>query len=351
MDRHLLNPHNGLYYLNIDADGNIHTDVTGDEIFPVLFRVCDDEVGFRIISRLNAPDFWTPAGLRTASRLDARYDPSRYSGLLGGVWPGLTWWYAFAAQRYHPEVMVRALRASFEHYGSDPKANNTVPGQFSEWFDGESLVNRGMRLSPWEPPRFLWAAIEGACGLILTPDRPRINPLVPADWKWVAVRRLPYHGRSLTYFAARQGGRFHIYANADVHTPHGTTCYDEDVSDRVYAASDAAAVVAFRRPGELLVLIGNVGPATTIVPLNLQDVIDPTARYDVRIYNSERGSWERGRREMGQSASALAVTIEANGFRAVALREARHPERRQEPTCPARATGAGTASPLRASPL
>ena len=108
MDHHLLNPHNGLYYLNIDVDGNIHTDVTGDEIFPVLFRVCDDEVGFHIISRLNAPDFWTPAGLRTASRLDARYDPSRYAGLLGGVWPGLTWWYAFAAQRYQPGVMVRA---------------------------------------------------------------------------------------------------------------------------------------------------------------------------------------------------------------------------------------------------
>jgi hypothetical protein len=95
------------------------------------------------------------------------------------------------------------------------------------------------------------------------------------------------------------------------------------VSDRVYAASDAAAVVAFRRPGELLVLIGNVGPATTIVPLNLQDVLDPEARYAVRIYNSERGSWERGRRETEQSASSLAVTIEANGFRAVDLRESR----------------------------
>ncbi len=102
MNFHLRNPENGLYYLNIDLDGNIHTDVTGDQIFPVMFRVCDEETGFRIISRLNARDFWTSAGLRTVSRNDPLYDPSGNIGLLGGVWPGLTWWYAFAAARYHP---------------------------------------------------------------------------------------------------------------------------------------------------------------------------------------------------------------------------------------------------------
>ncbi|HEY8284261.1 MAG TPA: amylo-alpha-1,6-glucosidase, partial [Chloroflexota bacterium] len=158
MDAYLINPRNGLYYLNIDADGITHTEVTGDQIFPVIFRACPEDVGFRIISRLNHPDFWTPAGLRTASTADPRYNPARNVGLIGGVWPGLTWWYAFGAARYHPALLVRALAASFAHYAADPRTNNTVPGQFSEWFDGESLVNRGMRLSPWEPPRFLWAA-------------------------------------------------------------------------------------------------------------------------------------------------------------------------------------------------
>ncbi|MBV8149348.1 MAG: hypothetical protein JO092_09680, partial [Candidatus Eremiobacteraeota bacterium] len=194
MQRHLINPKSGLFYLNIDVHGNVHTDVTGDEIFPVMFRVCDEETSFRIISRLNSSDFWTEAGLRTVSELDPRYDANAFSGLLGGVWPGLTWWYAFAAARYHPEFMVIGLRASFEHYARDPRLHNTVPGQFSEWFDGDSLSNRGMRLSPWEPPRFLWAAIEGVCGLTLTGDRPQINPLIPPNWKWVALRRLPYHG-------------------------------------------------------------------------------------------------------------------------------------------------------------
>ncbi len=322
MNQHLLNPENGLYYLNVDVDGNTHTDVTGDEVFPVIFRVCDDDVGFRIISRLNSPDFWTEAGLRTASQNDPLYDPFAYVGLIGGVWPGLTWWYAFAAARYHPEFMVRALRASFEHYAADPKTNNTVPGQFSEWFDGESLINRGMRLSPWEPPRFLWAAVEGVCGLMLTPDRPRINPLIPAAWKWVALRQLRYHGRDVTYFVGRHGEHLHIYSDCDVQTLHHKELYDEDISTQVRAYAITSEVVALRRANEIMVLVGNVGAQTSVVPLDLTDVVEHDAEYDVRVYNSERGAWEPGHREPGRVAASLAVSIEANGFRAVELKRA-----------------------------
>jgi glycogen debranching enzyme len=321
MDRHLLNPENGLYYLNIDADGNVHTDVTGDEIFPVMFRACAEDVGFRIISRLNSPDFWTAGGLRTASRDDPLYDPAAYVGLIGGVWPGLTWWYAFAATRYHPEFMVRALRSSFAHYAANPQTNNTVPGQFSEWFDGESLVNRGMRLSPWEPPRFLWAAVEGVCGLVLGPHLPGVNPLIPPGWKWVAVRRLPYHGRELTYFVGRHGGDLHVYANADVQSTHHKEIYVEDVSTDVHCFCATAEVVALRRPGELMVLVGNVGTQTSIVPLDLHDVVDAHGSYDLRVYNSERRVWEPRRREPGTIVAALAVGIEVNGFRAIELKQ------------------------------
>ncbi|MBC5826091.1 MAG: hypothetical protein GIW99_00115, partial [Candidatus Eremiobacteraeota bacterium] len=288
----LLNPDNGLYYLNIDADANTHTDVTGDEVFPVMFRVCDEETGFRIISRLNSPDFWTPAGLRTVSRNDPLYDPSTNVGLLGGVWPGLTWWYAFAAAHYHPEFMVEALRSSFEHYADNPKVNNTVPGQFSEWFDGESLINRGMRLSPWEPPRFLWAAVEGVCGLMLTPSLPRVHPIVPVTWKWIALRRLPYHGNELTYFATREAGEFKIYATGEIESDHPVERYEEDVSGGILLFSDNAAVVALRRPGETIILVGNVGPQTTTVPLNIREIVETHAAYEIATYNSERDAWE-----------------------------------------------------------
>jgi hypothetical protein len=317
-----LNPDNGLYYLNIDVDGNVHTDVTGDEIFPVMLRVCDEDTGFRIISRLNSPDFWTRAGLRTASRYDPMYDPTGNVGLLGGVWPGLTWWYAFAAARYHPEFMVRALRSSFEHYGADPRANNTVPGQFSEWFDGESLVNRGMRLSPWEPPRFLWAAIEGVCGFMLAPGKPSVNPLVPPSWKWIALRRLRYHGDELTYFATRQRGRFHVYATADVDTAHRSETYHHDVTGLVTVLSEAAAVVALRREDAIVILIGNVGSQTSAVPLNIRRLVDRDAQYDLRTYDSERDSWESGERTSGSALTSLAVQVEALGYRLIELRRA-----------------------------
>ncbi|MBV9276901.1 MAG: hypothetical protein JOZ97_01550, partial [Candidatus Eremiobacteraeota bacterium] len=243
LNSHLINPENGLFYLNIDVDGNVHTDVTGDQVFPVIFEVCDDETAFRVISRLNAPDFWTPAGLRTASRVDPLYDPSHYSGLIGGVWPGLTWWYAFAAASYHPEFMVRALRSSFEHYGTDPKKNNTVPGQFSEWFDGESLTNKGMRLSPWEPPRFLWAAVEGVCGLTLTSGAPCINPLIPQEWSWVGLRRLRYHGGELSYFMIRKGTMSQIYTTAQLDSESEMQLFNRDVTDEIAVFSPTAATI------------------------------------------------------------------------------------------------------------
>ncbi len=87
INTHLLNPDTGLYYLTIDLDGNHRTDVTSDELFPVIFRVAPDDVAYRIISRLNSPDFCTPAGIRTGSRARA---PVKKSEMGMTSWPG-TW--------------------------------------------------------------------------------------------------------------------------------------------------------------------------------------------------------------------------------------------------------------------
>ncbi len=316
MDTYLLNPKSGLYYLNVDVDGSPRTEVTGDEIFPVIMRACSEETGFRIISRLNAPDFWTPAGLRTVSSLDPRFDPAAHSGLMGGVWPGLTWWYAFGAARYHPHSMVRALRSSFEHYGVDPQRNNTVPGQFGEWFDGESLANRGMRLSPWEPPRFLWAAVEGVCGLVLLPGAPRVNPLMPAGWNWVALRDVPYHGRSFSYFIVREpesGSR--VYATCTIDCDWHTEVYTADVSDDVWAYTKDAIGMAFRRDQNLVLLVGNTGAETIYAAVQFADADLLPPRASIRVYSSERRSWEaRGVVERSHLTST-AFSIERGGFR------------------------------------
>lgn len=315
MAKHLINPDNGMFYLNIGLDGEAHTDLTGDEVFPVMFSACDEETSFRIISRLNSTDFWTSAGLRTASNLDPRYDPAAFSGLIGGVWPGLTWWYAFAAAPSHPEFMVKALRSSFEHYAEDPRRYNTVPGQFSEWFDGESLVNRGMRLSPWEPPRFLWAAIEGVCGLTLTGDVPQIQPLVPADWRWLALRRVPYHGEEISYFAVRAAGTFHLYTTCELETDHAHTVYTTDASDDIPIFSRKARAIAFQREHETILLVGNVTTTSINVPVDLSWILTGKAKYHLRIYNSERDDWETETVVVREDVANVTITIESQGYR------------------------------------
>jgi hypothetical protein len=317
INQHLINSETGLYYLNIDVDGNRHTDVTGDLVFPVMFQAADEAAGFRIISRLNAPDFATPAGIRTISRNDPRYDPAAYAGLLGGVWPGLTWWYAFSAARYHPDGMVKALRSSFQHYSANPRKNNTVPGQFSEYFDGESLVNKGMRLSPWEPPRFLWAAIEGICGVTLTTRALKVSPLIPKYWRWVALRNLTYHGSSMTLVIVRQQGDLHLYGTQKAETGCTQHVYEEDVSADVQALSDVAAIIALRNKSSLLIVIGSVSHQTITVPLDLGRLVDEHRSYRMQIYNSERDDWEDAGVRHGDAFCSLAISIEAEGFRMI----------------------------------
>jgi glycogen debranching enzyme len=324
INQYLLNPETGLYYLALDVDGSRRTEVTADEVFPVIFRVAPEEVAFRIISRLNYPDFWTEAGLRTTSQQSLDYNAYQQWGLLGGVWPGMTWWYAFAAARYHPEVMVKALHASFAHYARDPKKHNTVPGQFSEWFDGESLVNRGMRLSPWEAPRYLWAAVEGVCGLMLRSgeQHPQIHPLLPEEWRWVGVRRLPYHGHSFSFFAAREQGRFRLYGDRPINTRHHLEVYEEEVSDQVLVLNQHLEHLALRRAGEVTLCIGNTSRETTLSPVYLLDsLLDPERPYQLTIYNSERQAWGLGTSGPGHTLGSLAVTIEAQGFRILRFRE------------------------------
>jgi len=315
VNEHLLDRDRQLYLLNIDTEGVRHTDVTADELFPVLFRIADEEVAYRIVRRLNSPDFWTPAGLRTTSRQEPLYDPARHVGLTGGVWPGATWWYAFAAARYHPEFMVKALQVSYEHYNRNPRVFNTVPGQFSEWFDGESLVNRGMRLSPWEPPRFLWAALEGVCGLMVSVDEPGIRPLLPPDWKWVAAVNVRYHGGLVTFFAARESCGLHVYANTAFQGCDGGDVFAHDVTDRLrIAARSDIHPVALSGDDRVLVAIGSSSESATTVVAGLSDVLDADAAYELRQFSSERGDWTRAVAGLGSAFATLAVRLETQGY-------------------------------------
>lgn len=315
INTHLLNRDNGLYYLNVDPLGEAHSDVTSDQLFPVMFGVSDQETSFRIISRLTRPDFWTAAGLRTASSNSPEYAPDREWGLRGGVWPGVSFWYAFASARYYPEAMVRAL-ASYRHYNEDPLRYNTVPGQFSEWFDGESLANRGMRLSPWEPPRLLWAAMEGLLGVAHSVGGCAVQPLVPDHWKWLAVRDMPHASGRTTMFLARQEGQLHLYGSGpglSTDLPHEG--YERDVSGSVRAADPNAHPVALRRQDELLVCVGSSADVTITVPLDLGDLLPEDLWYYLEIYDSELQDWVKGIMRPASELRQVAAAVEAKGFR------------------------------------
>jgi hypothetical protein len=108
-----------------------------------------------------------------------------------------------------------------------------------------------------------------------------------------------------------------------VRTTHVLERYDEDVSPHVHASYPSAAVVALRRGDEVMVLVGNAGTQTSVVPLSLGELITPGACYTVRIYNSERGAWEPERRERGAAVAFMALSVETNGFRAIEVREVR----------------------------
>jgi len=294
INQHLLNPANGLYYLNIDRDGHPRSDVTSDLVFPVMFGVASEETAARIISRLSSNDFWTVAGLRTVSRDAYDYDPDGTNngpyGLLGGVWVGVSFWFAFAAADHSPEFMDHALSASFRNYSMDPRRNNTVPGQFSEWLHGETLVNQGMMLSPWFPPRYLWAAIEGAAGLDLSEDTLALRPRMASDWKWLGVRNLPYRGRDLTWLAVRTPD-LQLYTNFPLSESGPSRFYDEDITDSVHAKGDSICVLGLRQGTNLLLFAGSTAMATVITSICV-DLPDLQGSFRLRHYDSLLGRWQ-----------------------------------------------------------
>jgi hypothetical protein len=318
INRHLLNTENGLYVLNIDSDGTVHTDVTADEVFPVLFNAAPPVVTERIVSRLRAKDFLTEAGLRTVSRNSPDYEPTKLVGLKGGVWPGMAFWYAFAAASSQPEFMVQSLHASYVHYLVDPLKNNTVPGQFSEWFDGESLVNRGMRLSPWEPPRLLWAAVEGLCGAKSTEDGYEVAPARPGNWKWLALRRMPCASGFLSFFATYENGHDTLYCNAAVKTKLELRVVGEDVTREVKVKDYRIHRAAFMKDGDLTICLGSEADVYVSAMLVISKLLDPGQVYDVRVYGTAMGWVDIGNRT-GAEISQIAISIEDGEFRILTI--------------------------------
>ncbi|MEO9169661.1 MAG: amylo-alpha-1,6-glucosidase [Candidatus Baltobacteraceae bacterium] len=249
----LFNDDTGAFVLNYDQDRNYQDNFTADEIFPVLFEVADEDRRRAILKRLLEADFVTPVGLRTISTADAWYFPSYGFGLLGGIWPDLTLWFAVAlARNGFGDDCVHFLGSVYEAMeGGSPR--NTVPGEFGEWFDGGSLSNRGMYLSPWTGAKYLWAVAETIGGLngYRTSGRPHLAPMRPKGWSWMAAARVHWGGRRCSYVIDIKNET--IYADMpalSAEEPFTCIYAGRDVSDEVLISPVEVGAIAFEDESE-----------------------------------------------------------------------------------------------------
>ncbi|HEY6449315.1 MAG TPA: hypothetical protein VIX60_01385, partial [Candidatus Cybelea sp.] len=313
INTHLVNPENDLYLLNIDVDGSRRTDVTADLIFPVLFDVAPPDRAARIISALSDAQFWTDAGIRTVPRNALDYGPVKAYGLLGGVWVAVSYWFAFAASKHQPSFMAKALATSFHHFSIDPRRNNTVPGQFSEWLHGEILSNQGMMLSPWDAPRYLWAAIEGAGGLRVMQLRDEINPALADEWRWLTAINVPFRGGSIAWIACRMPDGLHVHTTSELPSLAKRTTYSRDVTDCVRVTDPEATVVAFAGNDGILIFVGNSRERTAAMAASYSAVEGDDCA--VRLFSTVWNEWQdNGRLSKDAISCGIPIVVDAGGF-------------------------------------
>lgn len=283
-------------------------------VFPLLFRVARRDTREAVIARLFSPDFVSSGGLRALPYNNPRWDPSGQAGCLGGVWPGANWWFAMGCLDVHNRIMADSLERSYRYVIQDPKTFNTVPGQFNEWCDGQTLVNRGMRLSPWGPPRFLWAGIEGLAGLSIKEDTLAVNPRLPSHWSWLQVDRLPFRGQEVSFFVTRQADGLHIYTCSDVTSRCPLHTYDRAKPHSVEPLTGGMTATVFQGQEESILLFASSRDRMLVGPLLAHKALADRDSYEVFRLNSMEQEWTGLGRIARDNLQRIAVRIEPQGY-------------------------------------
>ncbi|MCE5276885.1 MAG: hypothetical protein ABFD92_13550 [Planctomycetaceae bacterium] len=322
----LVDPRTHLYIRNIDIDGRRFTQPTVEMVFPLLFHVATPDVREAVITRLFSPDFMSDHGLRALPSNSPRWDPSGQSGCLGGVWPGATWWFAMGCLGMHNRIMGDSLERAYRYIVQDPKTYNTVPGQFNEWCDGQTLVNRGMPLSPWAPPRFIWAALEGLAGVEIKKEQFTVNPRIPGQWSWMQVDNLAFRGRRHSFFVTRQKDGLHLYTCSDIKSHFPVHRYRKCLRSSVEPLTGGMTAAVFERPDESILLFASSRHRMLVGPLLAHDAIRRHATYHVWRLDSMQRDWDDLGKIRGRDLQRIAVRIEPQGYALYRFRPVRSGE-------------------------
>ena len=245
----------GLYVLNM-SHGGTNATRTADLVFPLLGGVAGPERARRILDLLHGPQFATPYGTHTVGSGEAEYHPHFGHGLMGGLWPNLTAWVAYAGRDVYPERVAEIMSSVYAlSEPDDPAAGgHLVPGEFPEWFDGETFESRGMAMSPWMPPTYLWLGVEGLAGVTPTAGQMAIAPNTPHHWKWLSMRDLPYLGDPMSFFLY-QGT---LHTTQAVSSPLPQVVYVRDVTHEVtigHGEGPALAITALEGEEGVTILL------------------------------------------------------------------------------------------------
>jgi glycogen debranching enzyme len=182
-------------YLLTRYEGVNNLQITGDQLFPLFCGIAPEERARKILERLSCPDFWNVRGMRTVPNTDQAYHPSRDFGLMGGSWPNLTLWYAACVAPCDPDAALAAIERVARPLVEPMKSEvNVHEAEFAEWFDGDTGINRGMHLSPWVAPTFIWAVMEGLLGLRWNNGQAVFKPNWPKGWDRITINNIPNAG-------------------------------------------------------------------------------------------------------------------------------------------------------------
>jgi hypothetical protein len=175
-----------------------------------------------------------------------------------------------------------------------------------------------MMLSPWDAPRYLWAAIEGAGGLDVNGKDAKINPSLAADWRWLTAVNVPFRGTSIAWIAIRMPDGLEVLTTSGLGSDAHLTAFSQDVSDTVRVADPLATLVAFAVEDRITIFIGNSGAQAVTTAASLISL--PDRDYTVRLFSTVWNDWQdRGKVRATDIHDGIVVVIDAGGFALVEL--------------------------------